>query len=427
MASGRQQAPQDARLTADPLGDASGPLGRTRLGSRLARASSLQLFLLTAFVLLPIYLATNTTDEHQSRDAISNALPAWQLATQHRLDLEGWEVPWLTYSVEGEVVHIWYVETGDRVATRPPPGAQVFAVPFYVMLRSSPQQPDLGPAAVAASVAAALAMGLLAAVIRKMTDGASAFSAALVAGLATPVWSVASDALWQHGPAMLWAGLALVGLAFDRNALSGIGFALAIFTRPLTAVIAAVSGVLTAVRRRSWRPLVVMGALSFLGAAALIAYNSAVFGTLSPTGGYGTYPYEHLAGMGLLRYLRNLVGLLADGSRGLAVVTPFLIMLIPGLRAAWRAAPGWVRVAAIGGLAYMAIQLRVNDFSGGTHFFGYRLPLEMLVMAVPLLYLCYREWTRRVPYRRVVFWAFVAVSVGAQVFGAAFQQVGPAV
>lgn len=59
----------------------------------------------------------------------------------------------------------------------------------------------------------------------------------------------------------------------------------------------------------------------------------------------------------------------------------------------------------------MLVQLRVNYFTGGDAFFSYRLPLEMLTMAAPLLVLSYREWIAHDRGRRVLFAAAVFFAV----------------
>ncbi|NNC41124.1 MAG: hypothetical protein HKN95_10570, partial [Acidimicrobiia bacterium] len=93
--------------------------------------------------------------------------------------------------------------------------------------------------------------------------------------------------------------------------------------------------------------------------------------------------------------------------RGFLLWSPFLLVLIPGLRAAWKAAPAWVRGSALGGLVYLLVQYKANRFSGGGGFFTYRYPLEALTAAAPLLYLSYREW---VAPRPRIGKAFVALS-----------------
>ena len=101
--------------------------------------------------------------------------------------------------------------------------------------------------------------------------------------------------------------------------------------------------------------------------------------------------------------------------------SPFLILLIPGLPAAWRKAPAWVRGSAIGGVAYLLLQLKANRYSGGDSFWGYRYPLEMLAASAPLLLLAYTEWVRhRSDLLRRVFMYTVVASIVLTATGAVY-------
>lgn len=393
---------------------------------RLESAPNWTTALVVLTLLLPIYLATNTADLHQNRDGIASALPAWSIANRATVDLSGYEDPWLTWRAGGAVRQIWYVDTGERVVSNRPPGAIFWAVPFYWISPDS-AEPTMVPAAVAASVAAATAMALLHMALRHLTTARMALAGALIAGLATPIWSVSSDALWQHGPSQMWLALSLVTAGAGNVYGTGTALALAVFTRPLTAVIAAATGILASVRRRTIKPVLVIGVISGLGAASLIAYNAIMFTTPSPTGGYGSYPVENIVGYTVGQYAHNLVGTLVSHTHGILIYSPFLVMLLPGLRAAWRAAPGWVRTAALAGLAYMLVQLRVNYFTGGDAFYGYRLPLEMLTMAAPLLFLSYQEWVRRDRGRKLLFALAVLAALVMQIYGSIFFPIPEAI
>ena len=81
--------------------------------------------------------------------------------------------------------------------------------------------------------------------------------------------------------------------------------------------------------------------------------------------------------------LSSGLGLLAPSSspeRGVLVMTPALLLLLPGCRAAWRVAPWWVRSATVSGIAYVIVQIWVSRFSGGDGFYSYRTPLEGLTL-----------------------------------------------
>jgi alpha-1,2-mannosyltransferase len=130
------------------------------------------------------------------------------------------------------------------------------------------------------------------------------------------------------------------------------------------------------------------------GLAALIAFNNHVFGTPSVTGGYGDSFDARTSSLDVLEYVGNIALALVHPVRGLLVYSPFLVMLIPGIPAAWRAAPAWVRGSAVGGLLYLLLQLKANRYSGGAGFWGYRYPLESLAASASLWMLAYTEWLR---------------------------------
>lgn len=397
---------------------ATGPTGarrarpgwRRRLDDALTDASAWTVFAVVAGPLLAVYLATASYAMPQSPDIVAAALPAWQLAERGTLALDdhAGDNPWL-------------VDTGERIVSNRQPGVIAWALPFYALAPdTSADDPPLGPAGVAAAVAAALAMGVLALVFRTLVPPPAAVAAALVAGLGTATWTVSADGLWPHGPGQLWLALGMLALRGAHFARAGLGFAAAILTRPNAAVVAAVTGLYAAWRQRSLRPAVLVGAASAAGVAVLVAYNTLVFGSPSLTGGYPSDFTDRLTTMTLTRYAENVVGTLVSPSRGVLVLSPFLLVLAPGLRAAWRAAPDWVRGSALGGLVYLLLHLRMNRFWGGTNFFSYRYPLEALTLAAPLLLLAYREWAARTRGRRRWLAAAVAAAVGVHALGAVY-------
>ncbi|MGA9595738.1 MAG: hypothetical protein WBV06_06260 [Acidimicrobiia bacterium] len=375
--------------------------------------------------LLALYLVTASWTLPYHIDAVTNVFTAWELGTHGDVYLDHQAV---LAAPEYLRTVAWVVPAGDSAASQYPPGAAAIAAPLYAIW---PQQaksivvqnetadvppveilmPPIGPAAMTAAMVSAIAMGLLALVFCRLTDARTALIAAYVAGLGTGVWSVAADSLWQHGPAMLWI-IAGVLLSTGFQLWSGLAFGAAVLTRPHTALVAAGNGLYQSWRERSVWPALKIGLGATLGLAALVWFNAVVFGSPSISGGYSGVFTERAASLDLAAWGRNLIGALVDPVRGLLVYSPFLILLLPGLPAAWRKAPDWVRGSALGGLAYILVQLKANRFSGGDTFWGYRYPLEMLAAAAPLLLLSYTEWVRRgsALLRRMFFYV-AAVSI----------------
>lgn len=403
-----------------------------RIQSKTKGLSPSRVFLFSFVPIWAIYLSTATFGLPYHIDPFTNVLTAWSLASTgspYLDDLHDLTQP----SYFGNVA--WMVSAGNHTVSQYPPGAALMATPLFLLhtsaevvdLRGSNDPdapaipvpiPSLPLAAIASSLATALAIGFLSLTFRTMTDGTVALSAAYVAGLGTGAWAVASDALWQHGPAMLWIAVGLYLVLRQSEVGGGLAFAAAILTRPLTAVIAAGIGLWTSVEQRSIKPALRIGITSSVGLAALAGYNWLVIGTPSISGGYGSIFADRALTSGVLWYAKNLIGALIDPTHGLLVWAPFLIILLPGLRKAWLSAPTGVRGAAIGSLVYLLIQYKANRFSGGDGHFAYRYPLEALTAAAPLLMLSWRAWVARSAVRARLFKGAVILAVASQLFGA---------
>ncbi len=407
-------------LTNRVPGDAAVSLSRPRL------------FLAVFTPLLVVYLATATWTTPYHIDPFSNVLPAWNLAESGSFHLD--EHTQLADPQYFQNI-AWVVPAGDSVASQYPPGAALLAAPLYAVWPddarvttlvgenkpdAAPVEiavPPLGPAAIVAAAAVAAAMGFLALGFSSLGGSTRlVLTAAYLAGLGTAAWSVAADSLWQHGPGMMWIAL---GLALAARPLgSGLAFGAAILTRPPAALVPAAIGLYRSWRERTLRPALLIGAGAATGLVLFLLYNQAVFGNLSLSAGYGTGFQDTALDANVAWYLRNVAGGLLSPTRGFLVWTPFLFVLLPGLRAGWRAAPPWVRGATIGGVLYLLLQYKANRYSGGSGFFAYRYPLEALTAAAPLLYLSFREWVAARPAAVRAFTWTAAVSVAMHALGA---------
>ena len=386
-----------------------------------------RMFLLAAGPLFLLFLLTSNRAVPYHIDAFSNVLPAWSLGTSGSVYLPDHEVL-IEPDYFGNVA--WLVPARDSVASKYPPGAALLASPLYAMWpqdaeiwtvrgfnrpEAAPVEipvPSFWPAAIAAALSVALAMGFLAISFRPLAGGATALIAAYLAGLGTSAWSVAANELWQHGPGMMW--IALAGALAARNLIAaGFAYGLAVLTRPLNAFIAGATGLYAAWQERSLWPAVQAGIGALAGLAALLAFNAIVFGEPSVLGGYSTSFVDNAQSLDLVGYGRNIVMAFVSPTRGLFVWSPFLIVLIPGLTAGWKAAPGWARGAAIGAVVYLLFQYKANRYTGGSGFATYRYPLEALTAAAPVLLLSYTEWVAERPTAVRIFRALAMVSVVA--------------
>jgi alpha-1,2-mannosyltransferase len=219
---------------------------------------------------------------------------------------------------------------------------------------------------------------------------------------------------------MMWIAAGTL-LSIRHKALAGFAFGAAILTRPHTALVAACNGLWQSAKDRSPRPAFLIGIGSCVGLATLIVFNNAIFGSASISGGYGGSFANRATSWNVLDYAGNVLLALVHPIRGVLVYSPFLIPLLIGLPAAWKAAPSWVRGSAVGGLLYLLLQLKANRYSGGAGFWAYRYPLETLAAAAPLLLLSYTQWvTKQSDLTRKLFRWLLLVSVLFTAIGAIF-------
>ena len=387
------------------------------------------IFVMVFAPLAAIYLATATYGLPYHIDPYTNAVTGWQMGMTGSVVLEGYEV-----ATEPEQFGniAWVAESPKGPVSQYPPGAAAMSAPLYRIFSQQMsletvhgfndedaepvelEVPNLVPATITAALTAAAAVGLVASTLLEVgATRSQAMAAGYVAGLGTTMWAVASDQLWQHGPAVLWLALGIYLAARDRFVWSGLTFGAAVLTRPHLALIAAAVGIGLAVARRSFSPILKVGAGSAAGLGALFALNWWIWGEVTLNGGYrGDFVGEVISG-DVGGYLENVAGGLFDVSHGLFVYSPFLLVLVPGLWTAFRRAPDWARSAAVGGVIYLLVQWKANRFSGGEGFTGYRYPLEALAAAAVVLFASYRAWVPTRPLMAKVFWVLV---VGAMVF-----------
>jgi hypothetical protein len=407
----------------------------TRLQSRQDRLRSFcekrSPFLLVFVPLALIYIATASYGLGYHIDPFTSAVTGWHIGMTGSVLLPDYEE-----AAEPEQFGniAWIVESPRGPVSQYPPGAAALSAPLYriwnqplspAVIRgfNNPDAepiplgfPSLTPATLAAALASAAAMGFLAATIPLV--GGSRYQAVItgyVGGLATTMWAVASDALWQHGPASMWIALAILLVARSHLEWAGLAFGAAILTRPHLALIAAALGVFLVVSRRSLVPALKIGAGSLLGLAGLLWYNFWIWGSPSIAGGYGDGFVGNALSTDFGAYVVNIFGALTDPFHGLLPYSPFLLILIPGLREAWRNSPDWAKGAGIGGIVYLLVQLKANRFSGGEGFVGYRYPLEALTAAAVVLFISYQQWVSRRTMVKWLFWVGVVMAMTLQV------------
>jgi alpha-1,2-mannosyltransferase len=357
---------------------------------------------LVGVIAFAVFAATAQYHDPLNNDTHATAVAAWQLGHHGNATLTAFKghLAWL-YAVDG------------REVTNRLPGTIFWAAPFYSALGSS-SYPPIYPGAIAAVVASAIVIGLAFALCCRVVPRRQAFAAALLLAFATGTWTVSAKELWTHGPAQVAVLVTLLCYSNRQWLAAGIPAGFAILIRPHLGVVAVVLGVAGAVRERSVRPLLISVG-SAVGLWILVLYNHAVWGAWTVFGGYPDS--GPASGHAVAEFGVGVVGTFVSPERGVLVMTPALLLLLPGCRAAWRVAPWWVRSAAGSGIAYVAVQIWVSRFSGGDGFYSYRTPLEGLTLCVPLLALAWREWTSTTRIRRTAFAGLAAASVALHAFG----------
>jgi hypothetical protein len=210
---------------------------------------------------------------------------------------------------------------------------------------------------------------------------------ALAYGLGTCAFSVSSQALWQHGPCEMFTAVGAYYLLANSgrrsDALSGLGFALAVLCRPTAVLVAACVGIHLLMTNRRRLLGFVLGALP--AAVVLVAYSQYAFGSFVSFG-------QLLAGAAVAKTKTGqadlwqtplwlgTAGLLFSPSRGLFVYTPLAIVSLWGAGRAFRDA-AWkdLRPLACGSLLVLAVAAKRFDWWGGWCF-GYRPIVDVMIL-----------------------------------------------
>jgi hypothetical protein len=185
-----------------------------------------------------------------------------------------------------------------------------------------------GTEKLAAAIFAAACVWALFYVLRRRTTPTMAALISLAFGLASEMFAVASQALWQHGPGALCLVLGILfatGKERGRDWLAaGFFFAFCACVRP-PGVVFGLAAFAYVSSCRGWRPLAWFALGGSVPLAATLFYNLYYLG--NPLGGYFFMRDILSAGM----FFPGMAGLLFSPNRGLLFFTPIAIVGIAGL------------------------------------------------------------------------------------------------
>lgn len=296
-------------------------------------------------------------------------------------------------------------EARGHIVPRYPIGPALVAAPLYapqVLWRdaSDPGWDRRPPARVrlacqrmgksAAAAIAALGAVAIAIFLKRLGLRREAWPAALLVALGTDHWAVASQALWQHGPAVLCLATALAILAGQtahRGALLAAGLlcGLAVACRPTDLVFALSAwGWVLSHHGRAGRWAFTTGGAAV--ATGLLAYNLYFFDV--PMGGYAAieqmHPWAHgTRGTWTTPFLEGASGTLLSPSHGLFVYAPWVAFVLAVLPWSWtearrdltgpsRSLAGWT----LAGLLPTFVLLSKYSCWWGGHCYGPRFWID---------------------------------------------------
>ncbi len=255
----------------------------------------------------------------------------------------------------------------------------------------------------------------------------SALAAVIAACLGSDLWTVASQAPWQHGPAALFlvSAIALLirqPLSRQRLAVSGLAVMLLVACRHMDIVFAA--AIVAWLAWTNWRGLVWFLPAPILGALALVGYNEWMFGSI--LGGQERLERLHILRHGVSgpwsgNLAIGLTGTLFSPNRGLFVFSPWIAVALASLAipaVARRLASHSLLCVLLASLVpYLLVLSKYSVWWGG-HCFGPRywtdvVPLFAIVFAFGL------DWMRdRSRALVVISAASVCLAMAIQCIGA---------
>jgi hypothetical protein len=393
---GRQKgAPQRLEDVAASDGSPSRAL-RLKLKIEAFISSDVFKILVALFILYMLTVRTTPVSDTQS----SNWMP-WLILRKHTLGFN---------TITNSMKDYLYFPHHGTLFTTVPPGSSLLALPIYIIPSIFLSHPTdfamqlLGKISAAAMMAVAATFIYLTA--RRLWDRRTAWILTIVFGLATGVFSMASQQLINFTGSLLCLSVGVYFLVRGNGRkryllIAGFAFAFAGLCQPINLLILAVFGLY--VLRRRFRDVYTYALGALAPVLFLLAYNWHAFGSPLKNGEpYGfsfmlTGSWANAMNVPYSRFLqtplyKGLPGQLISPSRGIFFFSPILLFAIYGIYLLWRKRTNTVLVyGLIACIPPLIVSSMWTDWIGGNSF-GYRITLS----AIPFLVLAIGPTIREV-------------------------------
>lgn len=342
--------------------------------------------LLPPAVFLAAYLVYDSSPVTTSFDSRWSIPTALSLLREGNTDLDEYYRPEFEKDFRIEKV-------GNHYRAIYPVGAPLVALPFVAAIERLEGRDVLVEHArterFVASVVVALAVAVMFVLASRRAGAAVGLAVAAVLAFGTPAWSVASRALWQHGPSMLALAVALrIATEAEREPdlirYASLPLSISFAFRPTNAIPIAAFALFVLIHHRRRFLRFLFWALP--ASLALLAYHLAVYRSVLPP--YylhaASYVPTYVAPHSAADVPAALAATLVSPSRGLFVYCPALLFAVWGAAIALR---GRDRLAPylLGALALHWIALSSWRMWWGGHSYGPRMFCDVLPLAAYFL------------------------------------------
>jgi len=264
----------------------------------------------------------------------------------------------------------------------------------------------------AAAILTSLSVMVFFSIMKIKFPDSNAMKYAICFGLGTSVWSINSQALYQHPANQLFLLLSIYFLLIEKKpklytSLAGLSLALAVLARPFSLLFVLVITIYVLIDRRTYFTYLLGGTI--LPALLLLTYNFTHFGSIFETG-YGEEAYQWTGNV-----FEGLAALLISPGRGLFIFTPFLIFGFIGMFKFLKnnVKDGLMIALGVGIIVHLIAITRWHGWHGGNSW-SYRIIVELIPFI--MLFIPYSEFSYSKNKKRI-FKILVIYSIFIQFLG----------